>query len=232
MTPQRLAAIAAMCREFGLPALVIVWLVAFGSAGLMKTGASPVVASAAPSLSANAESVSHRQAVTADTPQTVLNAAPLAIAPDLKVELAPAVPLGMPQVALASASPDVNIVEKPAAAASTVEPATTATAAETAQAALEPKAAVVEENKAAPEDKPVVVAALGDPAEVLPAETPPVQAAVTNAPAAETGDTKTSVGSVAILDECYVMEACVDRFLWTLYQRTPKEDSVDRKSVV
>ncbi len=32
--------------------------------------------------------------------------------------------------------------------------------------------------------------------------------------------------SVEILDECYVVDACVDRYLWALYQRTPKEDSI------
>jgi hypothetical protein len=37
-----------------------------------------------------------------------------------------------------------------------------------------------------------------------------------------------------VLDECYVIEACIDRYLWALYQRTPKEDSVkveDRRAV-
>src|SRR5581483_2965533 len=33
-------------------------------------------------------------------------------------------------------------------------------------------------------------------------------------------------GPTEIVDECLVMETCVDRFLWQLYQRTPKEDSV------
>ena len=228
MTPQRLATIAAMCREFGLPALVVVWLVAFGSAGLMKTGAAPVAASVAPSLAANVESAVHRQTAIADKPQTVLAAAPFAIATDP----APAIPLGTEQVALAAANTDVALVEKPAvttaaAAPSTTEPETTAATAETTKAAAEQK-------PAAPEEKPVVVAALGDPAEVLPTETPPVQAAITSAPAAVTGDTRTSIGSVEILDECYVMETCVDRFLWTLYQRTPKEDLVkesDRRQV-
>ena len=29
-----------------------------------------------------------------------------------------------------------------------------------------------------------------------------------------------------VLDECFVVDACVDRYLWALYQRTPKEDTV------
>jgi hypothetical protein len=34
------------------------------------------------------------------------------------------------------------------------------------------------------------------------------------------------VSSVKILDECLVPEVCIDRFLWALYQRTPKVDSI------
>lgn len=29
-----------------------------------------------------------------------------------------------------------------------------------------------------------------------------------------------------MLDECFVADACIDRYLWALYQRTPKEDSI------
>lgn len=29
-----------------------------------------------------------------------------------------------------------------------------------------------------------------------------------------------------MLDECFVIEACIDRYLWALYQRTAKEDSI------
>jgi hypothetical protein len=31
---------------------------------------------------------------------------------------------------------------------------------------------------------------------------------------------------VAVLDECFVMDACIDRYLWALYQRTAKEDTI------
>ena len=29
-----------------------------------------------------------------------------------------------------------------------------------------------------------------------------------------------------VLDECLVVETCIDRYLWALYQRTPKEDAI------
>ena len=45
----RLAAMAALCREIAMPASVLVWLAALGSAGIDNTGAS-VVERVAPSL--------------------------------------------------------------------------------------------------------------------------------------------------------------------------------------
>jgi hypothetical protein len=35
------------------------------------------------------------------------------------------------------------------------------------------------------------------------------------------------VASVYVLDECLVAQTCIDRFLWALYQRTPKVDQVE-----
>jgi hypothetical protein len=34
------------------------------------------------------------------------------------------------------------------------------------------------------------------------------------------------VSSVEIADECLVVEICIDRYLWALYQRAPKEDTI------
>jgi hypothetical protein len=39
-------------------------------------------------------------------------------------------------------------------------------------------------------------------------------------------DLKEAVSSVEILDECPVAEICIDRYLWALYQRTPKLDTI------
>src|SRR5207244_13546960 len=35
-----------------------------------------------------------------------------------------------------------------------------------------------------------------------------------------------AVDSVEILDECPVADICIDRYLWALYQRTPKMDTI------
>jgi hypothetical protein len=92
---------------------------------------------------------------------------------------------------------------------------------------------------AAREPEPVVTAALTGSAQTLPPENPPQQEAKTQAKTeAETivaalepadigqGDAGQAAGSTEARDECLVAASCVDHYLWTLYQRTPKEDSI------
>jgi hypothetical protein len=67
-------------------------------------------------------------------------------------------------------------------------------------------------------------ALIGSP-QVPSPETPPVQVATASTPD-PLPDAKEAVSSVKILDECLVVDACVDRYLWALYQRTPKEDTI------
>jgi hypothetical protein len=79
---------------------------------------------------------------------------------------------------------------------------------------------------ASDESKPIVEAALTDSSQMLPPETPPVQAATASTPDPMPNDAREGVNSVEILDECLVADICIDRYLWALYQRTPKEDTV------
>ena len=74
--------------------------------------------------------------------------------------------------------------------------------------------------------EPIVTAALTDSSEMLRPETSPEPAAETSTATPEPGDANHAVGSTEVLDECLVVDTCVDRYLWALYQRTPKEDSV------
>ena len=71
-----------------------------------------------------------------------------------------------------------------------------------------------------------VETALGSSSDMLPAE--PLPAEVMTASREDRGpdDTTGSVSSVDVVDECFIMETCVDRYLWALYQRTPKEDTI------
>ena len=74
-------------------------------------------------------------------------------------------------------------------------------------------------------DKPesIVVAALPDSSQMLPPETPPVPVTPASTPDPVSND---AVDSVEILDECLVADVCIDRYLWALYQRTPKMDTI------
>jgi hypothetical protein len=57
-------------------------------------------------------------------------------------------------------------------------------------------------------------------------ETPPVQVATASTPDPVPNDAKEAVSSIEILDECLVADICIDRYLWALYQRTPKVDTI------
>ena len=83
-------------------------------------------------------------------------------------------------------------------------------------------------DKTAASDEPesIVVAALPDPSQMLPADLPPVQVTTANPSDPVPNDVKDAVSRIEIQDECLVAETCIDRFLWALYQRTPKEDSI------
>lgn len=78
----------------------------------------------------------------------------------------------------------------------------------------------------AAQSPPIVVASLSDPAETLPAETAPAQGAAMAGAPDQAAVADPSLSSVEIFDECWAPEACIDRYLWALYRRTPKEDSV------
>ena len=68
---------------------------------------------------------------------------------------------------------------------------------------------------------PIVTAALTPPAEALSAEPTPEQAASQSVATAQPDD-----AGIEVVDDCIVLETCVDRYLWALYQRAPKEDAV------
>jgi hypothetical protein len=79
---------------------------------------------------------------------------------------------------------------------------------------------------ASDEPKSIVEAALTNSSQMLPPETPPVRVATASTPNAVPKDTKDTGSSIEVLDECLVADICIDRYLWALYQRTPKEDTI------
>jgi hypothetical protein len=95
---------------------------------------------------------------------------------------------------------------------------------------VEPASSTATDTTTAPDksgvsDKPASAGetASTSPSETLPAETPPVQASGQDR--GPSGTTQTQ-SSIEVVDECWVVDICVDRYLWALYQRAPKEDTI------
>ena len=74
--------------------------------------------------------------------------------------------------------------------------------------------------------EPIAEAALTDASHTLPPGTPPVQVATASTSDPLPNDTKKAVSSIEIPDECREVDVCIDQYLWALYQRTPKEDTI------
>jgi len=71
-----------------------------------------------------------------------------------------------------------------------------------------------------------VMAALEEPDVRLPKRSPDALAHPDNIVGPQPEEVYEALKSAEIVDECLVLDICVDRYLWQLYQRTPKEDSV------
>jgi hypothetical protein len=70
------------------------------------------------------------------------------------------------------------------------------------------------------------MAALPNRSRVLPPAISPQQVATANTPDPVLNRAREAVNTIEILDECLVVEICIDQYLWTLYQRTPKQDTI------
>jgi len=68
------------------------------------------------------------------------------------------------------------------------------------------------------EPKSIAESVLTNSSEMMPSETPPLQVATAGTP------TIPGVAVISVETEC--LESCIDRYLWALYQRTPKEDTI------
>jgi len=84
----------------------------------------------------------------------------------------------------------------------------------------------------------VTVASLeqGRPAELSPSsiDVQPVEVPTAGPPDLRLYEPNQPEGSIEVFDECLVVDVCVDRYLWKLYERTPKEDTIkveDRRKV-
>jgi hypothetical protein len=199
----RLAALAALGREVAMPASVLAWIVAFGPAVIDRTGATSIVERPATSLDADVKVVADAR-LDAET-KSIADAKSGADAKSsAEAKSADKLPIDEP---IANAP-----IALAAADAAATGPVTVASAAESAPASREPEA--------------IVIAALTDPSETLPPETAGDPAAKTSGAAPEPGDANPAAGSARVPGDCAAADSCINQYLWTLYQRTPKEDSV------
>jgi phage-related protein len=68
--------------------------------------------------------------------------------------------------------------------------------------------------------------ALPDLPSTLPADLPPLQVASANPSDGLPNGINEAAASTEKLDECLLADTCVDRYLWTLYERTSKVDTI------
>src|SRR5580704_13070678 len=214
MTP-RLATTADWCRDIAIPVLVLGWIAAAGFVGIDYSGPAPIVES----LTADARFADKVQPIASGTADVV------------------AVAISSTQAVTAEATPVAHEVEPVVTAVATdsvatIQPETPPqqTAASTdSLKAVQPETAASTDSTSSlkaiqPDAPPQQMAALTDSSEMLQPETAPQQGASTAA--SERGAAKPAVDTIEVLDECFAVEACVDRYLWALYRRTPKEDAV------
>jgi hypothetical protein len=129
---------------------------------------------------------------------------------------------------LTSVAPSVPLSSEPQSS----EPVTTATIslaaadAATVTVPLLDASAVSTPAANAPAANGPVLAALEAPAEELPKPSLDGTTQPNNVAGPKTEEVYDAINSIEIHDECLVMVMCADRFLWQLYERTRKEDSI------
>ena len=229
MNDRRSLLVAVTCPSAVMAGWLALSLSAYAPALIENSGANAAAVSRAKDLTRleladipRAATIDDGIALTADI------AAAAAATPSVALVEAPPPETPAPAVQLASADPTDMVAASSPAPQIAPEPAPVASEA----AAVISEAAPVARPEAAPAPEPTIKLASADPGDVVPQDTLS-PAAIASGPVAES-KASPSADTVAVLDECFAMDACIDRYLWALYQRTPKEDSIkveDRRAV-
>jgi hypothetical protein len=209
--PRRFAVAGALGGTVVLAGWVAVSLAGLGSLGVENTGASIEDRRATPASSG----AKHADA----PPATAIDEDGVAVAGmesgDATLAAPPPVgPAAAPPVLLASASTADPIADGPAASATS--------GAERVDA---PPATAMDEDGVAVADIESGDAALPDSRPTHPNATPPVLLASLSTADPVPNQTNAAASSVETPDECIVPQICIDEYLWSLYQRTPKVDT-------
>ncbi|MBH5396682.1 hypothetical protein HZZ13_02580 [Bradyrhizobium sp. CNPSo 4010] len=207
MNDRRSLLVAVACPSAVVAGWLALSLSAYAPALIENSGANAAAISRAKDLSRidladvpSAATIEDGLALTADI------AAAVAAAPAAPAEATPEEPAST--IKLASADP-VLILPAEAVPAPPIFP--------------EPEP-VVSEVVPAPAPEPVKLAS-ADPTEIVTTDALS-PAAIASGPAAPASKASPPADTVAVLDECFVVETCIDRYLWALYQRTAKEDTI------
>ncbi|MBR1132936.1 hypothetical protein [Bradyrhizobium iriomotense] len=207
MNDRRSLLVAVACPSAVMAGWLALSLSAYAPALIENSGANAAAISRAKDLGRldladvpRAATIEDGIALTADIAAAVA-ATPV---PTVTEAAAPEVPA--PAVKLASADPALILPSEPPAPQILPEPAPAA-------------------SEAAPAQEPVKLAS-ADPAEIVATDALSPAALATGPTATTESKASPSADTIAVLDECFVIDACIDRYLWALYQRTPKEDSI------
>jgi len=204
----RLTTMATLGREVAVPALVLAWIGTSSFAAIDDTRTAPVVDRIAPALAADAK-----------FSDKIADAKPAEskLADSKRIDDKPA------EVQSTNDKPADKPMQLASAAIDLPPPSDLSLPSGPPLASIQTTEAVtLPPVPASREAEPIVTASLTDPSEKLSADTPPGTGGNTEALSPATQDT----GSLEVLDECFAVDVCVDRYLWALYQRTPKEDTV------
>ena len=242
MSPQRFAVFAVLCGTLVLNGWVAAGLVGLGSRSIENGGAR--IAVDTPRATAIAkDSVDGVSVPDAEIIDAAFSALPfevpeiesiLAALPDPQEMLPPvaiasagtpdpvqndveasALPFEVPEIeSILAALPDPQAMLAPVAVASASTPDPVQNDVETSAAPLEAA------------ETGSVGSASPDSLEMLPRATPPVRLVSLFRPApSEDDDLKPAVRVVETPNECLVAEICIDDYLWSFYERTPKVDT-------
>jgi hypothetical protein len=204
MNPQRSAQVLGLFQTVALAGWTVAWLAGVGPDGIQNISAAWVEEPRQPSLVAAAELVAAPRA-------TAVGHADVAIATQSLIEAAtdPTAPSDKPVAEAAlTDSPQMQPPAAPpvqVAAVSMPDPAPGA---------------------ASDEPKSIVELAPTAPSQMQSPETPPVQLATASTPDPLPNDPIKAASSIETPDACTAGDVCIDRYLWAIYQRTPKEDSI------
>ncbi|WGD48869.1 hypothetical protein QA641_24840 [Bradyrhizobium sp. CB1650] len=214
MDDRRSLLVAVLCPS----AVVVGWLAlslsAYAPALIESSGANAAAEAGAKSFAADIDRADAPRAAVIDDVAVASADVAVATPPQSSTETAAT-------ETAAAATPDIS---EPAVKLASADPLQTLPAEAPPPAAADTPAPASSE--AAATEPPAIKLASADPTEIVPDGAPLSPAEIASAPAAGESKATNPADTVAVLDECFVVDACIDRYLWALYQRTPKEDSI------